>query len=221
MAAVTICSHFGASKIKSVTVFIVSPSICHEVMVPDAMIFIFWMVVLCQLFPLSSFTFLKRLFSSSLLSDISSVSQFSHSVMSNSLWPQELQHTRPPCPSPTPRVYPNSCPLSWWCHLSISSSVIPFFSCLQSFPMSGSFQMSQLFVSGGQNVGVSASTSVLPMNTQDRFSLGWTRWIFLQSKDSRESSPPPQFKSISSALSFLYSPNLTSIHDYWKNCSLD
>ena len=182
MAAVTICSHFGASKIKSVTVSIVSPSIWHEVMVPDAMIFIFWMVVLCQLFPLSSFTFLKRLFSSSLLSAISSVSQFSHSVMSNSLRPQELQHTRPPCPSPIPGVYPNSCPLSWWCHLSISSSVIPFFSCLQSFPMSGSFQMSQLFVSGGQNVGVSASTSVLPMNTQDWSPLEWTGWISLQSK---------------------------------------
>ena len=86
-----------------------------------------------------------------------------------------------PCPSPTPGVYSNSCPLSWWCHLTISSSVVPFSSCLQSFPTSGSFQMSQLFTSGGQNIGVSPSTSVLPMNTQDWSTLGWTSWI-LQSK---------------------------------------
>ena len=108
--------------------------------------------------------------------------QFSHSVVSNSLQPHELQHARPPCPSPTPRVHPNPCPLSQWCHLTISSSVIPFSSCLQSFPTSGSFQMSQLFASAGQNIGVSASTSVLPMNTQDWSPLGWTGWIFLQSK---------------------------------------
>ena len=88
--------------------------------------------------------------------------QFSHSLMSDSLWPHEPQHARPPCPSPTPRVYPNSCPSSPWCHSTISSSVIPFFSCLQSFPASGAFQLSQLFTSGGQNIGVSASTSVLP-----------------------------------------------------------
>ena len=88
-----------------------------------------------------------------------------HSVVSNSLWPHEPQHTRPSCPSPTPRVYPNSCPLSRWCHPAILSSVIPFSSCPQSFPTSGSFQMSQLFTSGGQNIGVSASASVLPMNT--------------------------------------------------------
>ena len=93
--------------------------------------------------------------------------QFSHSVMSNSLWPHESQHARPPCPSTTPRVYPNSCPLSQWCHPTMLSSVIPFSSCPQSFPASGSFQMSQLFASGGQNIGVSASTSVLPTNTQD------------------------------------------------------
>ena len=107
--------------------------------------------------------------------------QFSRSVMSNPLWPHELQHTRLPCPSPTPRVYPNSCPLSRWCHLTISSSVIPFSSCLQSFPTSESFQMSQLFASGGQSIGVSDSASVLPMNTQERFPLGWTGWISLQS----------------------------------------
>ena len=108
--------------------------------------------------------------------------RFSCSVVSDSLRPHELQHTRPPCPSPTPRVYPNSCPLSQWCHPTISSSVIPFSSCLQSFPTSGSFQMSQTFTSGGQNTGVSASTSVLPMNTQDWSPLGWTGWISLQSK---------------------------------------
>ena len=108
--------------------------------------------------------------------------QLSPSVVSDSLQPHELQHTRPHCPSPTPRVYPNSCLLSWWCHLTISSSVVPFSSCLQSFPTSGSFQMSWLFASGGQNTGVSALTSVLPMNTQDWFPLGWTSWISLRSK---------------------------------------
>ena len=93
--------------------------------------------------------------------------QFSHSIMSDPLWPHELQHSRPPCPSPTPGVFPNSCPLSSWCHPTISSSVIPFSSSLQSFSTSGSFQMNQLFASVGQNIGVSASTSVLSMNTQD------------------------------------------------------
>ena len=107
---------------------------------------------------------------------------FSHSVMSDSLQPHGLQHARPPCPSPTPRVYSNSCPLSPWCHPAISSSVIPFSSCLQSFPASGSFQISQFFTSGGQSIGVSASASVLPMNIQDWFPLGWTSWISLQSK---------------------------------------
>ena len=102
--------------------------------------------------------------------------------MSNSLWPHEPQHARPPCPSPTPRVYSNSCPLSGWCHPIISSSVVPFSSSLQPFPASGSFQMSQFFASGGQSIGVSASASVLPMNTQDWFPLGWTGWISLQSK---------------------------------------
>jgi len=108
--------------------------------------------------------------------------QFSRSVVSNSLQPHEPPHARPPCPSPTPRVYPNSCPLNWWCHLIISSSVIPFSSCLQSFLAAGSFQMSQFFPSGGQSIGVSASVTLLPMNTQDWFPLGWTGWIFLQSK---------------------------------------
>ena len=108
--------------------------------------------------------------------------QFSHSVMSDSLWPHEPQHARPPCPSPTPRVHPNPCPSSQWCHPTLSSSVIPFSSCPQSFPASGSFQMSQLYTSGGQSIGVSASTSGPPMNTQDWFPLGWTDWISLQSK---------------------------------------
>ena len=108
--------------------------------------------------------------------------QFNLSVVSDSLWPHELQHAKPPCPSPTPGVYPNSCPLSWWCHPTISSSVVPFSSCPQSFPASGSFPMSQLFTSGGQSIRVSASASVLPMNTQDWSSLGWTGWISLQSK---------------------------------------
>ena len=106
--------------------------------------------------------------------------QFSCSVMSDSFQPHGLQHTRPPCPSPTPIVYPNSCPLSWWCHPTIPSSVVPFSSNLQSFPASGSFPMSQFFTSGGQSIGI--STSLLPMNTQDWSPLGWTGWISLQSK---------------------------------------
>ena len=108
--------------------------------------------------------------------------QFSHSVMTDSLWSHGLRHVRPPCPLPTPRVYPNLSPLSRWCHPTISSSVIPFSSCLQSFSASGSFQMSQLYASGGQSIGVSASTSVLPVNTQDWSRLGWTGWISLQSR---------------------------------------
>ena len=108
--------------------------------------------------------------------------QFSHLVVSDSLWPHEQQHARPPCPSPTPGVYPNSCTLSQWYHPTISSSVVPFSSCPQSFPASGSSQMSQLFTLGGQSIGVSASASVLPMNTQDWSPLGWTDWISLQSK---------------------------------------
>ena len=108
--------------------------------------------------------------------------QFSRSVVSSSLRLHEPQHTRPPCPSPTFGVYANSCPLSWWCHLTISSSVVPFSSCLRSFPTTGSFLMNQLFTSGGQNIGISASTSILPMNTQDWSPLRWTGWISLQSK---------------------------------------
>ena len=107
---------------------------------------------------------------------------FSRSVVSDSLRPHGLQHTRPACPSPIPRVYSNSCPSTSWCHSTILSSVVPFSSSLQSFPASGSFQISEFFVSGGQNIGVSASASVLPMNIQDWFPLGWTGWISFQSK---------------------------------------
>ena len=125
-----------------------------------------------------------------------------------------LQHARPPCPSPTPRVHPNSCPSSRWCHPAISSSVIPFSSCPQSLPASQSFPMSQLFASGGQSIGVSALASVLLKNTQD--------WSPCSPRDSQESSPTPQFKSSnSSSLSLLHSPTLTSIHDHRKNHSLD
>ena len=111
---------------------------------------------------------------------INTIVQFSRSVASDSLWSHGIQHTRLPCPSPTPRIYSNSCPSSQWCHPTISSSVIPFSSHLQSFPASGSFPMSQFFASGDQSTG--ASASVLPMNIQDWFPLGWTGWISLQSK---------------------------------------
>ena len=150
------------------------------------------------------------------------VVQFSHSVVPNSLQPHEPQHTRPPCPSPTPRVHPNPCPLSRWCHPTISSSVVPFSSCPQSFPASGPFPMSQFFASGGQSIGVSASASVLPMNIQDQFASGLTGWISLQSKGlSRVFSNTTVQKHNSSALSFLYGPTLISIHDYWKNQNFD
>ena len=137
--------------------------------------------------------------------------QFSHSVVSNSLRPHELQHTRPPCPSPTAGVYPNPCPLSWWCHPTISSSVILFSSCPQSFPASGSFQMNQLSTSGGQSIGVSAWTSVHPMNTQDWSPLGWTGWISLQSNGPSKVFSNTKVQN-SSVLSFVYRPTLTSIH---------
>ena len=108
---------------------------------------------------------------------------FSHSVMSNSLWPHRLLHTRLPCPLPSPRAFSNWCPLNRWCHPTISSSVVPFSSCLLSLPASGSFSISQLFTSSSQSIGASASASVLPVNIQDWFPLGWTGWISLQSKD--------------------------------------
>ena len=131
------------------------------------------------------------------------------------------QHARLPCPSPSPEVCTNSCPLSQWCHPTISSSVVPF-SCPRSFPASGSFQMSQFFAPGAQSIGVSALASDFPMNIQDWSPLGWTVGSCCSPRDSQESSPTTQFKSInSSVLSFIYSPTLTSIHDYWKNHGLD
>ena len=146
---------------------------------------------------------------------------FSHSVTSNSLWPHGLQHTRLPCLLPSTGVCLNLCPLNHWSSPIISSSVIPFSSCLPSFPASGSFLMSQLFSSGGQNIGASGSASVLPMSSQAWFLLG-LGWSPCNPMDSQESSPTPQFKSInSSLLSLLYSTPLTSIHDYWKNHSFD
>ena len=142
---------------------------------------------------------------------------FSCSAMSDSLWPHVLQHTRLPCPSPSPGVCSHSCPFSRWCHPTISSSVVPFSSRLQSFPASGSFPMSWLFASAGQSTGASASASVLPMNIQGWFPLGLTSWSPHSPRDSQKSSPTAQFKSINSlVLSFLYGPTLTSIHDYWK-----
>ena len=141
------------------------------------------------------------------------------SVVPNSSRPHELQHARPPCPSPSPGVHPNSCPSSWWCHPAISSSIVPFSSCPQSLPTSGSFPISQLFTSGGQSTGVLALASVFPKNTQ-----GWSplEWTGCSPRNSQESPPTPQFKSInSSELSLLHSPTLTSIHDHWKNHSLD
>ena len=147
---------------------------------------------------------------------------FSHSVASNSLWHHGLQHTRRPCPSLLSRVCSNSCPLNWWFHPDTSSSVAAFSSCHQSFPISECFLMCQLFASGGQSIGASASASVLPMSIRGWFPLGLTGLISLLSGNSQESSPAPQFKNISSlALSLFYGLPLTSIHDYWKNHSFD
>ena len=140
--------------------------------------------------------------------------QFSGPVMSNSLWPHELQHVRPPCPSPTPGAYPNLCPMNWWCHLTISSSVVSFSSYLQSFPTSGSFQMSQFFTSGGQNVGDSASASVLPINIQDCFSLGFTSLISLQSKGLVWSPCSPNLKWVPKSTQF-YLHTVNSAPDCW------
>ena len=148
--------------------------------------------------------------------------QFSHSVMSDSLWPRELQHARPPCPSPTPGVHSDSRPSSQWCRPAISSSVVPFSSCPQSLPASQSFPMSQLFTSGGQNTGVSALASFLPKKSQDWSPLEWTGWISLQSKGLSRVFSNTTVQSINSvALSLLHSPTLISIHDHKKNNSLD
>ena len=147
--------------------------------------------------------------------------QFSRSVVFDTLQPHELQHARPPYPSPTPGVYQNLCALSRWCHPTISSSVVPFSSYPQSFPASGSLNAPALHIRWPK-YWVSASTSVLLMNIQDWSPLGWTGWISLQSKGLSRSSPKQQSKSINSLVrSFLYSPTLTSIQNYWKNHSLD
>ena len=147
---------------------------------------------------------------------------FSHSSVSDSLRLYGLQHTRIPCPSLSSWICSNSRPLSQWYHSPISCFIILFSSCLQSLPAPGSFLMSSLFASGGQNIGASASASVLPVNIQDLFPLGWTGWVSWSLRDSQESSPTPQLESINpSALSLLFGPTLTSIHDYWKNHSFD
>ena len=141
--------------------------------------------------------------------------QFSHSIVSSSLRPHSLQHARLSCPSPTLGSCSNSCPLSWWCYPTISSSVIPFSYCPQSFPASGSFPRSQFFTSGGQSIGISDPASVLPMNIQDWFPLELTGLISLQSKGLSRVFSNITVKSVNfSALSFLYGSTLTSIHDY-------
>ena len=237
MAPVTIAVILEPLKRKSTIASTFSPFICHEVVRPDAMIIVFWMLSFKPAFSLSlspsrgslvplhfptlewyhlhiwgcyfswwswfqlvlhpawhfmwcilHIIYINRVITYSLVVLLSqfwtsrSVQFSSVAIVCDSLWPHELQRARPPCPSPTPRVHQNSCPLCRWCHPTISSSVVPFCSCLQSFPASGSFTMSQLFASGGQSIGFSALTSVLPMNTQDYSPLGWTGWISLQSK---------------------------------------
>ena len=148
--------------------------------------------------------------------------QFSCSVVSDSLRPHESQHARPPCPSPASGIHSDSWPSSQWYHPAISSSVIPFSSCPKSLPASGSFPVSQLFAWGGQSIGVSALASFLPRNPRADLLQNGLVGSPCSPRDSQESSPTPQFKSItSSALSLLHSPTLTSIHDYWKNHSLD
>ena len=166
----------------------------------------------CKVFQLSSVQF----------SSVSSVQSVQLLSMPDSLRSHESQYARPPCPSPTPGVHANSCPSNQRCHPAISSSVVPFSSCPQSLPASGSFPMSQLFAWGGQSIGVSALASFLPMNTQDWSPLGWTGWISLQSKGLSRVFSNNTVQSInSSALSLFHSPNLISIHDHRKNHSLD
>ena len=145
--------------------------------------------------------------------------QFSHSVVADSLQPHEPQCARPPCPSPNSGAHPNPCPLCQWCHPTILSSVVPF-SCPQSFLASGSFPISQLFASGGHSIGVSVSTSVLPINNQGWSPLGWTGWISLQSKGLSRVFSKPQFKA-SILRSAFFIVQLSHPHDHWKNHSLD
>ena len=154
--------------------------------------------------------------------NIHQFSQFSRSVVSDSLRTHESKHARPPCLSPSPGVHSDSRSSSPWCHPAISSSVVPFSSCPQSFPASESFPVTQLFTWGGQSTGVSALASFLPKKSQGSSPSDGLVGSRCSPRDSQESSPTPQFKSINSlALSFLHSPNLTSIHGYWKNHSLE
>ena len=153
------------------------------------------------------------------LSALEKLVQFNRSVMLDSLQPLELQHTRPPCPSPTPRVYSNSYPLSWWCHPIISSSVVPFSSCPQSFPASRFFQMSQLSASGGQSIGVSASVPPNEYWGLISFRMDWLDHLAVQ-RTLKSLFQHHSSKTSILALSFLYCPTFTSIHDYWKNQSL-
>ena len=144
--------------------------------------------------------------------------QFRSSVVSNFLWPHGLQHARPPCPPPTPGAYSNSCPLCQWCHPTISSSVVPFSFCLQSFPASGSFPLSQL----AKVLELQLHHQSFQWISKVDFLQDWLVWSLCSPRDSQESSPTPQFKSISSlALRFLYGPTLMSIHDHWKNHSFN
>ena len=148
--------------------------------------------------------------------------QFSHSVVSDTLRPKRLQHIRLPCPSPTPGAYSNSCPSRWWCHPTITSFVIYLSYCLQSFPASGSFQMSQFFTLGGQRIGVSPSASVLPMNILGWFPLTGTGWIFFWSEGlSKVNTTAQKHQVFSDQLSLEKRNHITSIYDYWKNHSFD
>ena len=148
--------------------------------------------------------------------------QFSRSVMSDSLQPHGLQHTRVCCSSPTPGAWANSCPSSWWFNPTFSSSVILFSFCLQSFPITGCFLMSLFFTSVGQSIGGSISALVLPMNIQDWFPLGWPGGSPCSPRHSQQTCPTPEFKTIScSSLTILYGATVTSIHDNWKNHSFD
>ena len=178
------------------------------------LLFVFFSFIFSVFFSENWITLLSTyLFFAGSLAIVSSVTQ---SFLS--LRPHGLQHARLPCPSPTPRAWSNSCPLSWWCHPTISSSVVPFSSCLQSFPASGSFPVSQFFTSGGQSIGASASASIVPLNIQDWYPLWLTGWISSQSKGlSRIFSNT----TVQKHRSFLYSLTLTSIHDYWKNYNFD
>ena len=154
--------------------------------------------------------------------DLAHESQFCSVQSLSHVWVFQSQHTRAPCPSPTPGVHSDSCPSSQWCHPAISSSVIPFSSCPQSLPASESFPMSQLFTWGDQSTGASALASFLPKKSQGWSPSEWTGGSPCSPRDSQESSPTPQFKCInSSALSLLHSPTLTSIHDHRENHSLN